>query len=486
MLSRTEVFTKKVKDHMQTAPVVMHASTSCGELVQALSSKKANSAVIVDNADYPIGIITEQDVCRRVTYQVPDEVSVSEVMSEPIKVIRSDDLLYQAIAQMHRSQLRHMPVIDSVSGKIIGGLELQNALAIAANQMVNQIGLLTHSDTVKGMEKTKRAQVDVANQLFADVTPAPEVQKFISYINNDLYRRIVELCIDQMSESEWGPPPLEFDVLVMGSGGRGESFLYPDQDNGFIIEDYPDESHDQIDSWFYELARRMTDALNQVGLPYCNGYVMATNPLWRKTVSQWRQQLDGWIYRGKGIVLRLADIFFDFVHVYGEGRFTADLRNHVTEAAVHPHFLRKMFEIDAEHEVALGMFNRLLVDPFEGPNKGKLNLKLMGTLPLVGAVRLSALANGIPETSTLTRIRLLGEKNIISSNEQDYITGAFEHITNLVLRQQLRDFEASRKVGNHVSLSDLSKRERDMLVDGFQAIKGFKNSVRIEMTQSVL
>ena len=29
----------------------------------------------------------------------------------------------------------------------------------------------------------------------------------------------------------------------MGSGGRGESYLFPDQDNGFILADYPDAEH---------------------------------------------------------------------------------------------------------------------------------------------------------------------------------------------------------------------------------------------------
>jgi signal-transduction protein with cAMP-binding, CBS, and nucleotidyltransferase domain len=285
-----------------------------------------------------------------------------------------------------------------------------------------------------------------------------------------------------MADSGWGPPPVRFDVVVMGSGGRGENFLHPDQDNGFILEDYPDNAHEEVDAWFIELAGRLTERLDRIGFPYCHGSVMATNPLWRKSISQWKTQIELWIGKGSGIVLRLADIFFDFKKVYGDGSLARELRTHVTATARKPFLLREMFELDAHHKVALGPFNRLLVDRLEGPNKGKLNLKLTGTLPLVEAARIGALYHGIPDTPTLDRINALHAKNVLSADERDYLEGAFNHITNLVLRQQTRDFLATGQVGNHVAVEDMTRRERDMLVDGFRAIRQFRKRMRTELT----
>ena len=185
------------------------------------------------------------------------------------------------------------------------------------------------------------------------------------------------------------------------------------------------------------------------------------------------------------MVLRLGDIFFDFVHVYGSGELTRQLREHVTKVAREPFFLREMFKFDQEHEVALGPFNRLLRDKLEGPQKGKLNLKLTGTLPLVGAVRISALANRIAATQTLKRIDGLFAKGKLSSDEQDYLSGAFRHITNLLLRQQLRDYQKGNPVGNHVAMKDLSKREQDMLVDGLKALKNDRKHLRVELTGEI-
>lgn len=468
---------------MGPPPLLVDATDTCGPVVARMREAAASSA-LVSNGREPLGIVTEQDICRRVAFLSNSDRPIAEIMSTPLKAVQADSYLYQAIAEMRRNKLRHMPVIDT-DHRAVGVLQIHDALTAAAAQVVEQIELLTHSETLAGMKQTKEAQVEVATQLQQDAVPAPEIQTLLTSINNDLYKRIVGLCVQQMLEEGWGQAPVAFDVIVMGSGGRGESFLFPDQDNGFVLEDYPDEQHDEVDRWFIELATRMTDALNETGFDYCKGFVMATNPLWRKSISQWCEQISLWVGKGSGMVLRLGDIFFDFIPAYGSGKLTHRLRRHVTKIAGEPFFLREMFKFDQEHEVALGPFNRLLRDKLDGPEKGKLNLKLTGTLPLVGAVRISALANGVAATSTLKRIDDLYAKEKLSRDEQDYLTGAFRHVTDLLLRQQLRDYRSGSRVGNHVAMSDLSTREQDMLIDSFKAIKTYRKNLRAELTGEI-
>lgn len=484
MPSQTAVFTRLVRQHMGPAPIIVKPGTSCEEVVHRMREGAASACVIENAKGHISGIVTEQDVCRRIAYVSAPRTPVEEVMSAPVGTIRDDDYLYHAIARMRRGRLRHMPVTDR-DGRAVGILQLHEALALAAGQMVSQIERLTHEQSVAGMKDTKTAQVDVAAELLRDNVPTPEIQRLVTFVNNDLYHRVVALCVRQMHDDGWGEPPVAFDVVVMGSGGRGESYLFPDQDNGFVLADYPDEDHTRIDAWFIELAERMTIALNEVGFAFCPGYVMATNPLWRKTISQWRDQIGRWVGASAGQGLRLADIFFDFVPVFGEGALTAQLRETVTAVAWRPFFLREMYKVDEEHGVALGLFGRLQTETREGPHKGKVNLKLTGTLPLVGAVRIYALRERIPETSTLDRIARLHEKGVLSDNEQDYLRGAFRHITHLLLRQQIADFQAGRPVGNHVPPDALSKRERDMLVDSFKAIRSLRSRLRTELMADI-
>ncbi len=481
MYSRTAVFTELVRDHMDPAPLCVPDRTPCAELVRSIRELAASSALITDSAGAVVGIVTEQDICRRVVFEGKGDAPVSRVMTSPVRAVKADDFLFHAIAHMRGSGLRHMPVVDS-EGKAVGLLHLHRALAVAAGSLVDQIEALTHAETLEGMRKTKGAQVELAAQLFQESVPAPEIQSLLTRINNDLYRRVVDLCLREMEVDGWGEPPLPFDVIVMGSGGRGESYLTPDQDNGFILSDYPDEEHQRIDSWFIKLGERMTEALDAVGFSYCRGHVMATNPLWRKSLSQWRSQVGRWVARSEGLVLRLADIFFDFAPVHGEGKLTSELRRFVTRAAPRPFFLREMYRVDEEHGVALGLFGRLKSDPLRDEGRAGINLKLTGTLPLVEAIRLFALREQIPETSTMDRIRGLHEKGVLADNEQDYLRGSLRHITKILLRQQLADYQAGKPVGNHVPRQSLSQRERDMLVDSFKAIRAFRSRVRAELS----
>jgi signal-transduction protein with cAMP-binding, CBS, and nucleotidyltransferase domain len=144
-----------------------------------------------------------------------------------------------------------------------------------------------------------------------------------------------------------------------------------------------------------------------------------------------------------------------------------------------------MERVQESHGVALGLFHRLIPDNTHGPHKGKLNLKYHGLLPLVENIRLLSLREGIMATSTLTRIDTLHEHGILSGNEQDYLSGAFYHITQLILRQQVADFLADQAVGPYVPPSALSDREKDMLVAGLVAIDELSNRVRTEFTGDI-
>ena len=466
---------------MGPPPLVVAASDTCHDVVKRLSSAGASEVIVEDENGRAVGIVTEQDVSRRIACGDRDKLPIETVMSSPVSSISANDYLYHAIARMRRLGLRHMPVVDE-RDKVVGVVQLHQAMAVAAAPMMGHIERLSHDDDLEGMKATKDAQVHVALELMDDALPAPEIQAFLSRINNDLYRGVVRMCLSEMSESGLGGPPVPFDVVVMGSGGRAESFLRPDQDNGFVIQDYPPAEHDRIDGWFIELALCVTDALAEVGFEYCHGNVMAINPVWRKTFSEWRAQTRAWMGRSQGLSLRFCDIFFDFDCVFGSGALTRSLHEHITALAPHLHFLRELFKVDEEHGVALGLFDRLKRDPLPGPNRGKLNLKLTGTLPLVGAVRIMALRERIQETGTLDRIAALHASGVLDQDEQDYLTGAYRHISALLLRQQLEDYRDGRQPGNHVPLEALSEREKDMLVDGFKAIRAFRSRLRHELT----
>lgn len=483
--SPTAIFTQKVSAHMRPSPAVLGPEKSVRDAVACMADTKATAILVTLPTGRVQGILTEQDVVQRIAFRAPPDTMVRDVMTRPVRVVSTDDYLYHAIARMRRHGLRHMPVIDTVGG-VAGMVHLDDALAVAGRHRLDQTDRLTQEASLDGMREVKAVQVDLADELFVENRPVPEIQSVLTHINNDLYRRIVERNLAAMAEAGRGEPPVDFCVVVMGSGGRGESYLYPDQDNGFILDDYPDSRHTVIDAFFVELAERMTVDLDTVGIPLCKGHVMATNPVWRKSATQWRDQISLWCRRQSIVALRFSDIFFDFRPVYGEVDLAASLRDKITGIVkANPSFLRAMYEDGKEHGVALGWFGRFVTEKEDMDHLGAINLKHTGTLPLVEALRLLALREGVSATATLNRLTALRDRGILDVDEADYLIGAYHHITHLLLRQQLADFRSGKQLSNYVHPNALSQRERDILVDSFKAIDRLRDRLRGAFTGDV-
>jgi len=471
-----------VTECLSAAPPTLPADATAEAAVQAMREASASSVLITDGEERVAGIVTEQDVVRRIAFQSAAAAPVAQVMTAPVQVIRQDDLLFHAVARMRRAGLRHMPVVDH-DDRAVGVLILDAALAAATPQLMAQIERLTGPATVEGLTAVRAAQIDVAAELLDDGVPAPDIQGLLTHINNDVYRRVAEHCVASLNDEGLGPPPRPFCLLVLGSGGRGENYLNPDQDNGLIIADYPDAEHDRIDGYFRAFAERLTKTMDGVGMPLCKGNVMITNPVWRKSLSQWAGQLDYWFRRRNLVTLRLGDIFFDFRPIYGAHHLGVALREQLTRRLQgNRSFVRTMYEKDEGFGVGLGLFNRFIVERHVAEHRGELNLKINATLPLVDATRALSLLHGIAETSTLGRIAALNAGGVLSDNEADYLTGAFRHITGLMMRSQMAQQRAGRKISNYVHPDDLSRRERDILVDSLKAIRSLRERLHAELT----
>ncbi len=482
MSTQTDIFRRIVKDRLGDPPVLVAPSTSVKELVMRMEREKATCAIVINSRNHPVGIVTEQDVTRRIAFKATPRTPVSKIMTSPLISIQSTDYLYHAVAFMRRRSLRHIPVLNE-RGHVCGILSLSEALSFLSEETLELMRMLTHEATLDGLRAVKAAQVELAEALFADNVPVPEVQSLLTDINRDIHRRILRNQLEAMaSEKKWGKPPVDFSLIILGSGGRGENFLLPDQDNAFILDDYPDRHQMKIEPFFIELAERMTKELDAVGLPLCRGYVMATNPVWRKTRTQWREQVTYWMQSRSPATLRYCDIFFDYAHAFGAVDFSNELRDFVTEmGARNPGFLKDMFSIQEDHTVALGWFGQLQTETVNG-RKGVINLKYRGTLPLVESARLLALKYGIPATSTFERLTQLHAHDAIDDDQYDYLISGLDYITRLLLRQQLEDFRANDDIGNFVPKVNLSKRERVYLVECFRAIDDLRGRLSSEFT----
>jgi signal-transduction protein with cAMP-binding, CBS, and nucleotidyltransferase domain len=479
--SLSAIFRHRAHEQSLSPLARIAATETCAGAVEVMAAAGASAALVIDAGGHNLGIVTEQDIVRRVSFRLAANAPITQAMSAPVEILRSDEYVFSAIARMRRRGLRHMPVAGP-GGEILGLLELHRAYAGAIPQLVSLIDALAHEETLAGLAHVKAVQVELAQALLAEQLPGPEILSLLSDINRDIHARVAMIVLERMRESGWGDPPVPICLIVMGSAGRGESALHPDQDNGLILDDYPDQIHHSVDAWAIEFATRLTASLDTIGIPLCKGHVMATNPLWRKARTQWQIQITGWMRQRLGPGARLADIFFDFAPVWGRADFAGELRGVLTPlVAENEGFLRDLYDLQADHATALAWFGRIQAKRAYPGAQLKVDLKLRGILPLVDAVRIMALRHGVAGTGTLTRISALAAAKVFNRDEEDELRGALVHMSGLLLREQLNAARAARQPDNTVPLRNFSRRERESLIGAFRSIERLRRRVSVEI-----
>jgi signal-transduction protein with cAMP-binding, CBS, and nucleotidyltransferase domain len=473
---------------MAPPPPALPPEVRVSAAVAAMEAARCSAVLAVDAAGRPVGILTEQDVTRRVAFRLPPEAPLSAAMTAPVIACGAAAGLWRAVALLRAHQLRHLPVLGA-DGRCIGLLHRAETLAAASGRLLGHLDALGESG--EDDAALKRAQSGVAAALLAEGVPAPEVVALVSEINLDLHRRVAARAM----AAQGAPPPVPFTLLVMGSAGRSESLLRPDQDNGLILGDYDDADHNAVDAWFRGFADAWNEGLAAAGFPLCLGGVMARNPLWRKRLSEWQTQFGLWAARRSGAARLFADIAFDFRGVAegdaggitvpaGTPPAVAALRTHLARVlAAHPALLAALAEQDAGLRVGLTFWGGF-ADDAPGPEH-RTDLKLHGLMPLVAAARLAALRRGVAETGTLARIAGIAAAGEIGAAEAARLRDAFALLLEAVLRQQLADQAAGLVPGQLVDTGALGRAERARLRDALRAVRGFASTVFAGLTGRV-
>jgi CBS domain-containing protein len=472
--SRTVALLSPAGDAVAPSPPCLAPTATLAEALAAMGAARASAILAVDAAGRPVGILTEQDIARRVAFRLPPEAPLAAAMTAPVIGCPAGQGLWQAVALLRAHRLRHLPLLDA-EGRCIGMLHRPEALEAASGAM------LAHLDALAGDDATvKRAQAGLATALLADGLPATEVVALVSGINADLHRRI----LDRALAAEATPPPVPFTLLLMGSLGRGESLLRPDQDNGFILDDYDDAEHDRIDAWFRRVAERFCLGLAEAGFTLCTGGVMAMNPLWRKTRRQWRDQIGIWARKRTGAALLFADIFLDLRAGWGEAAPAEALRAEaIALLAAQPAWGAMLAAQGARLGVGLTLWGGF-ADDEPGPGT-RTDLKLHGLMPLVAAARLAALRAGIAAAATPARLAGLATQGTLSAGDAARLQAAFATLLDAVLRQQLADLAAGLRPGNLVDTGAMPPAARAALKDALKAVRGFAKSTQAALTGAV-
>jgi CBS domain-containing protein len=86
---------------------------------------------VVDDANMPIGVVTDRDITIRVVAEGRETASATaaDAMSAPVRTVTSDTSLRDCVCLMEADQIRRVPVVDSL-GRLTGIVSIAD-LALA-------------------------------------------------------------------------------------------------------------------------------------------------------------------------------------------------------------------------------------------------------------------------------------------------------------------------------------------------------------------
>ena len=264
------------------------------------------------------------------------------------------------------------------------------------------------------------------------------------------------------------PAPTSFAWLAIGSQGREEQLLLTDQDNAIVFNDVLESEYKNTQHYFLTLSKKINAGLEIVGFELCPANMMASNPKWCLSASQWNQQFKSWIVTPDQDNLMLCTIFFDFKFVYGDKKLVETLTKGIFKTIKSHEIFLNFLGINAlKNPPPLSFFRQFLVER-DGEHKDQFDIKARAMMPLVDAARLLMLSKNInTPKNTIVRYDKLSE--LEPQNKEIYVacSKAFKNLLRYRTQQGLLHNDS----GRFIDLETLSKANRLELKSCFKAVK---------------
>lgn len=475
-----ELTTAKVKTLLSREAVFLSGDDSIHKAAQIMTDENVTAVLVIDpehekSDDEPeeskfIGILTDRDLTTRVlAHGLDSDTSIRDIMSTELIALDHNDYVFEAMLTMLRRNIHHLPVLRDKNP--IGILEITDIVRYESKSSLLLVSTIFMQQSV---EELSRLQDQVKNSFVRLVDESADshmVGSAMSVIGRSFIQRIAEL-----GELELGPPPVPYCIVVLGSMARDEQLIVTDQDNAFILgEEY---DHNEHNEYFEKLAAFISDGLAACGYEYCPGEIMATNPEWRMTLTQWQDCFSQWIDKPEPETLLNSSIFFDLDGVWGQTKWAEKLKTFIARRArKNNRFLACLAGNAIKRTPPLGFFKQFVMEK-DGRHNNTINLKRRGTAPLSDLVRVHALAAGSRAQNTFERLDDVINAEILPKDSGPDLRDAMEFISIVRIRHQALDISINSEPNNNINPKNISDFERRNLKDAFQVLSKAQNFIK--------
>lgn len=479
----TGVLAQPVTRVMRSPVASCSPETTLREAFRTMKARKIGSLVVTDDQGLLRGVLTYAGLAEAVMLNGAEpENRVTQVAAETPRVIDPETALWEAEEIMKRHNAKYLIVLeDQYPIGIVSQTDILRILISRPSTLTNRF---READSIKELAGLTPLLVDAAIDIQETNHRPSSAVRLLSEYHLIAQRRAVELTLRWMETKGLGKAPVGFSVLIMGSGGRLEMLLNPDQDNGIIIEDTPISESKAVREWFDHFCNRLNLNLDRIGYPLCPGAIMARNSLYNKTLSKWKQQISHITDHPTEKAARWSNVVFDFDTLYGDDSLTSELRRHaLAELKEKPRLLKMMSDHDAEGKPAIGFFNQLVT--MKGDQGEYVDIKRNGLRIIADAARIFSLHKGIAAQNTTDRLNALMRVGKLSTDFKDSVQEAFEELLDLLLTHQIEQNKSGRELNKLINPERLSPQSRSTLRMAMRAVKRFQEQLQDDYATNI-
>ncbi|MBN2704245.1 MAG: cache domain-containing protein [Pontiellaceae bacterium] len=265
----------------------------------------------------------------------------------------------------------------------------------------------------------------------------------------------------QLTLEEKGAPAVPFAFVSLGSNARHEMTMFSDQDNALIFADVPDEDLVMVRHQFLALADEVCTTLKKAGYPRCSGGLMAANPKWCLSLSEWKKHLRKWILKSTPENILEVNMFFDLRCAFGAEALVGELRNYIQQlVGKTPEFFMHYAKNCLAYKAPVGLRGRMRTE--RHGEQRTINLKECLT-PIETFARLYALRHDISAPGTLERLHQLFEKEVLKEESYRELVFVFDYLWKLRFFNQIEANTALSTNSDDLDVAALTEIERENL-----------------------
>ncbi|MBK1643932.1 signal transduction protein [Thiocapsa imhoffii] len=466
-MSAENVFFVPVRDLCQRDVVTCEQDTSLVSAAAVMSERNISSIVVCAD-QVPVGMVTDRDLRNKVVAQgrSPSDLLVSDVMNRPLVTIGEDDYLFDALYLMTRRRIHRLCVIDA-NGELCGIVTDSDALRLQSRSpqlLMKEIEEATGVDELKSLHR-KLEQLVI--HLAGTGVATKDLVQTVAHLNDRILIRLIEL----VRSARYPDLTDRFAFLALGSEGRQEQTLSTDQDNAIVFADDLSESERERLAAFSE---DLIDRLIEIGVPPCAGGIMAKNPAWRRSLSEWKLVLEKWLRTPSPENILSGSMFFDLRTLYGDSGFESELKAHIqSQLQANNLFLAHSAANAVGFKPPLGLLGQIKPER-RGPNRGSIELKKAGIFPITEGIKAMALQAGVGDGGTRGRVFGLERVGVLRPEQADHLITALDFLVTLRLRGQLLAIEQGRTPNNYLPLERLNRIEEGRLKLALKEVSRFQ------------